>query len=89
MPEQATLCDVSHFLISAITQHMATVGDLAGTLPKHPASHHGVSVLPVDILLILVGVLIGRLWGRWAGIRHLGAAEFKSRWAAVRKVRRW
>ena len=41
------------------------------------------------LLLILVGVLIGRLWGRWAGLKHLGTAEFRTRWANINRVRRW
>ena len=41
------------------------------------------------LLLILFGVLIGRLWGRWAGLKHLGKAEFRNRWATINRVRRW
>lgn len=46
-------------------------------------------LVPVDILLILVGVVIGRLWGRRAGLKHLGASEFKTRWGSVRKIRKF
>ena len=41
------------------------------------------------LLLILVGVLIGRLWGRWAALKHLGTAEFRNRWATINRIRRW
>lgn len=44
---------------------------------------------PVEIVLVVIGVVIGRFWGRRAALRHLGASEFKSRWANVRKVSKW
>jgi hypothetical protein len=46
-------------------------------------------MLPLEIILVLVGVVIGRIWGRRAGLKHLGEAEFRSRWGLVRKHRRW
>ena len=46
-------------------------------------------MLPLEILLVVVGILIGRVWGRRAGLKHLGAAEFKSRWGLVRRQRKW
>ena len=59
-------------------------------LAAHAATHTsgGVGWLG-PLLLILVGVLIGRLWGRWAGLKHLGKAEFRNRWATINRVRRW
>jgi len=44
-------------------------------------------LLLLEILLVLIGVVIGRLWGRRAGLKHLGATEFNSRWSNVRKHR--
>jgi hypothetical protein len=41
------------------------------------------------LLLILFGVLVGRLWGRWAALKHLGEYEFRGRWANINKIRRW
>ena len=41
------------------------------------------------LVLIIIGVLVGRVWGRWAGLRHLGESEFRQRWARVREIRRW
>jgi hypothetical protein len=46
-------------------------------------------MLPLEIFLVGGGILIGRLWGRRAGLRHLGEAEFRSRWGLVRKQSRW
>jgi hypothetical protein len=66
---------VPHLLAQVATHHSAGDGD-AG-------------LIPVDILLILVGVVIGRFWGRRTGIKHLGEAEFKSRWSTVRKHKKW
>jgi hypothetical protein len=40
-------------------------------------------------LIFIVGVGTGRLWGRRAGLKHLGEAEFRNRWANVRGIRRW
>ena len=52
----------------------------------HTASHAG---WLGPLLLILVGVLIGRFWGRWAALKHLGTAEFRNRWATINRIRRW
>jgi len=49
-------------------------------LAAHAATHtSGGTGWFGPLLLILVGVLIGRLWGRWAGLKHLGKAEFRNR----------
>jgi len=59
-------------------------------LAAHAATHtSGGTGWFGPLLLILVGVLIGRLWGRWAGLKHLGKAEFRNRWATINRVRRW
>jgi len=64
---------------------------LAASAVTHAATHTttGGHSWVGPLLLILVGVLIGRLWGRRAGLRHLGEAEFRTRWANIQKVRRW
>jgi hypothetical protein len=41
------------------------------------------------VIVFLVGVVAGRWWGRRAGLRHLGEAEFRTRWANVRRIRRF
>lgn len=46
-------------------------------------------MLPLEIVLVVIGVVIGRLWGRRAGLKHLGETEFQARWSNVRKHRRW
>lgn len=76
--DPGTLADVSQFLASA-AQHAAAA---------HPKGH-GNSMLPLEIVLVLIGVVIGRLWGRRAGLKHLGETEFQARWSNVRKLRRW
>jgi hypothetical protein len=78
MMQPGTLCDVSQILASAV-QHASST---------HSA-HHGNSMLPLEIVLVLIGVVIGRLWGRRAGLKHLGDTEFQARWNNVRKHRRW
>ena len=76
--QTGTLCDVSHFLATA-AQHASSA---------HSA-RHGNSMLPLEILLVVIGVVIGRLWGRRAGLKHLGDTEFQARWNNVRRHRRW
>jgi hypothetical protein len=44
---------------------------------------------PLEILLVHIGVVIARIWGKRAGLRHLGEAEFRTRLTAARRVRRW
>jgi hypothetical protein len=46
-------------------------------------------MLPLEIILVLIGVVIGRIWGRRVGLRHLGEVEFRSRWTGVRKHSRF
>jgi hypothetical protein len=62
---------------------------LAAVAAHHSSGSSDADLIPVDIILILVGVVIGRLWGRRAGLKHLGETEFRSRWSNVRKLRRW
>ena len=56
------------------------------------AIHHkqsGADQLIGYALVFVIGVGVGRLRGRRAGLRHLGEAEFRTRWANVRNIRRW
>jgi hypothetical protein len=62
---------------------------LAQVAAHHSSGNSDTELIPVDIILVLIGVVIGRLWGRRAGLKHLGASEFKSRWGSVRKVSKW
>jgi hypothetical protein len=41
------------------------------------------------LVMLVIGVAIGRVWGRSAGLKHLGAAEYQARWRNVRSVRRF
>lgn len=41
---------------------------------------------------LLVGLIVfgaGMYFGRRRGLKHLGAVEFRTRWANVRRHRRW
>ena len=76
--EPGSLCHVSQLLASAVNH----------AVNSHPA-HHDNSMLPLEIILVLIGVVIGRLWGRRTGLKHLGEVEFRTRWNGVRKIRRW
>jgi hypothetical protein len=44
--------------------------------------------IPYGVVLV-IGLLVGRLWGRRAGLKHLGEAEYRTRWRNVRAVRRF
>lgn len=78
--EPGTLCHVPHLFAAVYAQHAQVAKSATG---------HGDSMLPLEIILVLAGVVIGRIWGRRAGLRHLGEAEFRTRWGLVRKHRRW
>ena len=41
------------------------------------------------LVMLVIGVVIGRVWGRSAGLKHLGSAEYQARWRNVRSVRRF
>jgi hypothetical protein len=71
------VCAVPHILAVAVSHHASSNGG------------DDTSLIPLDIVLVLIGVVIGRLWGRRAGLKHLGASEFKSRWGSVRRISKW
>lgn len=64
---------------------------IAAHVAHHAASHPSPATgLLVLILAVALGSFwAGRTWTRRAALRHLGAAEFATRWAAVRRVSRW
>ena len=53
--------------------------------------HHtgGAGDLLPYLVVFVIGAIVGRLWGRRAGLKHLGEAEFRTRWANVQRLRRW
>ena len=44
--------------------------------------------IPYGVVLV-IGLVIGRLWGRRVGLKHLGEYEYQNRWRSVRSVRRF
>ena len=60
---------------------------VAHTATTHTSSGNG--WLGGLLIVLLIGILVGRRWGRWAGLKHLGTHEFRGRWANINKVRRW
>jgi hypothetical protein len=44
--------------------------------------------IPYGVMLVIGGA-IGRLWGRRAGLKHLGEFEYRNRWRGVRSIRRF
>ena len=60
---------------------------VAHTATTHTSSGNG--WLGGLLIVLLIGILVGRRWGRWAGLKHLGKYEFRGRWANVKKVRSW
>jgi hypothetical protein len=59
---------------------------LAVVLQHHPGGAGG--LLPY-LVVFVIGAIVGRLWGRRAGLKHLGEAEFRTRWTNVQRLRRW
>jgi hypothetical protein len=59
---------------------------LAVVIQHHPG---GAGDLLPYLVVLVIGVIAGRLWGRRAGLRHLGETEFRTRWGNVRRLRRW
>jgi hypothetical protein len=51
-----------------------------------PSSH---TTWIIDGFFFGGGLLLGRLWGRRTGLKHLGEAEFNTRWRNVRGLRRF
>lgn len=52
-------------------------------------SSHGNNQWIIDVIFLVAGLLAGRLWGRRTGLKHLGEAEFNTRWRNVRALRRF
>jgi hypothetical protein len=45
-------------------------------------------LIPYGVVLV-IGMVIGRMSGRRAGLKHLGEAEYQTRWRNVRALRRF
>jgi hypothetical protein len=43
----------------------------------------------IDVIFLVGGIIIGRLWGRRSGLKHLGETEFNARWRNVKALRRF
>lgn len=41
------------------------------------------------IFIFALGGIVGLIYGRIRGLRHLGEAEFRTRRASVRRISRW
>jgi hypothetical protein len=63
--------------------------ELLAVTAQARASSAGAGIDWSFVVVFLVGVVVGRLWGRRAALRHLGEAEFRTRWANVRRIRRF
>jgi hypothetical protein len=66
---------VSVYVLAAHTAHAAHTSNQASLI------RYG--------LVLAIGIVIGRLTGRRAGLKHLAEAEFQTRWRNVRGVRRF
>ena len=54
----------------------------------HAATGSNNSTWIIDGIFFAGGLLIGRVWGRRTGLKHLGEVEFNNRWRNVRGLRR-
>jgi hypothetical protein len=52
-------------------------------------THHAHSSIGPYLIIGLIIFLVGLYFGRIRGLRHLGEAEFRTRWRNVRGVSRW
>lgn len=53
------------------------------------ATHHAGSGRVSYLVVGVIALLVGLFFGRARGLRHLGEAEFRTRWRNVRGVSRW
>jgi hypothetical protein len=67
---------LAQLAMAAHTTHAATASPSTGTWL-------------IAGVFFLGGLIVGRLWGRRTGLKHLGAAEFNARMRNVRGVRRF
>jgi len=73
--------------VGHVSQLLASAAAVQQAAVQQAAVH--TNMLPLEIILVVIGIVIGRLWGRRAGLKHLGEAEFRTRWGLVRRHRRW
>jgi hypothetical protein len=52
-------------------------------------THHAHSSTGPYLIFGLIALVVGLYFGRIRGLRHLGEAEFRTRWTNVRGVSRW
>ena len=55
----------------------------------HAASSSSHNNWIIDAIFFGGGLLLGRVWGRRTGLKHLGEVEFNTRWRNVRGLRRF
>jgi len=66
---------VSGYLLAAHVAHTTHASGLAKSIPY--------------LVILVVGIVIGRATGRRAGLKHLGEFEYRNRWRGVRQTRRF
>jgi hypothetical protein len=52
-------------------------------------AHHAHSSTVAYLIVGVIALVVGLYFGRVRGLRHLGEAEFRTRWRNVRGVSRW
>jgi hypothetical protein len=52
-------------------------------------AHHAHSSTVPYLIVGVIALVVGLYFGRVRGLRHLGEAEFRTRWTNVRGVSRW
>jgi hypothetical protein len=55
----------------------------------HTDSHHNFSGTVPYLIVGAIALLAGLHFGRARGLRHLGEADFQTRWRSVRGISRW
>jgi hypothetical protein len=70
------------------TQILVSVYVLAAHATQAAHTSSDASIVRYGLVLV-IGIVIGRLSGRRAALKHLAEAEFQSRWRNVRGVRRF
>lgn len=55
----------------------------------HAASSSSSNTWIIDVIFFGGGLLLGRVWGRRTGLKHLGEVEFNNRWRNVKGLRRF
>jgi hypothetical protein len=69
-----------------ILLHLAVVAHVAHAAAAPTAHNNG---WVIDAIFFVGGLVAGRMWGRKTGLKHLGQAEFNTRWRNVKSLRRF